>query len=78
MLVKRNDLLQRTRMAVAAEGDTVVLTIGNTDLRMPYETALQLSQWLRVRAKEAKRTAGDNSRHWSVVGILHDANETQR
>jgi hypothetical protein len=37
---------------------------------MPYETALQLSQWLRVRAKEAKRLNGDMSRHWSVVAVL--------
>ena len=38
--------------------------------KMPYETALQLSQWLRVRGKEAKRRAGDMSRHLSAVGIL--------
>jgi len=48
----------------------VKLSIGNADIRMHYETALQLSQWLRVRAKESKRWAGDTSRHWSVVGVL--------
>lgn len=63
-------LLSRQRIAVAAEGDVVKLSIGNADIRMPYETALQLSQWLRVRGKEAKRNAGDMSRHWSVVGML--------
>lgn len=63
-------LLSRQRIAVAAEGDLVVLTVGNADLKMPYETALQLSQWLRVRAKEAKRLAGDMSRHWSAVAVL--------
>ena len=41
-------------------------------LTMPYETALQLSQWMRVRAKECKRIAGDMSRHWSAVGVLED------
>ena len=66
-------LLRRERIAVAAEGDLVVLTLGNVEIKMPYETALQLSQWLRVRAKEAKRTAGDTSRHWSAVGVLTDA-----
>jgi hypothetical protein len=48
----------------------VRLSIGNADIDMPYETAIQLSQWLRVRGKEAKRRAGDMSRHWSVIGLL--------
>lgn len=65
-------LLSRQRIAVRAEGERVVLTIGNSDITMPYEAALQLSQWLRVRGKEAKRTAGDVSRHWSAVGILEN------
>ncbi len=63
-------LLSKQRIEVAAEGDMVRLSIGNYDLRMPYETALQLAQWLRVRGKQAKRTAGDMSRHWSAIGIL--------
>ena len=58
-------LLSRQRIAVDIEGEMVLLTIGNADIRMPYETAIQLSQWLRVRGKEAKRRAGDMSRHWS-------------
>jgi hypothetical protein len=62
--------LERQRIAVRTEGELVVLEVGNAQLKMPYETALQLSQWLRVRGKEAKRNAGDNSRHWSAVGIL--------
>lgn len=69
--------MKQTRMAVRAENDMVVLTIGNTDIKMSYETALQLSQWLRVRGKEAKRFAGDVSRHWSVLGTLSDANVTR-
>jgi len=71
--IRNAGLLRRERIAVAAEGDLVVLTLGNVEIKMPYETALQLSQWLRVRAKEAKRTAGDTSRHWSAVGVLTDA-----
>jgi hypothetical protein len=42
---------------------------------MHYEDALKVSQWLRVRAKEAKKRAGDVSRHWSVVGTLEDLND---
>lgn len=63
-------LLSKQRMAVEIEGDLVKLSIGNSDIRMPYETALQLSQWLRVRGKEAKRKSGDVSRHWSAIGMI--------
>lgn len=63
-------LLSKQRIAVAAEGEMVKLTIGNADIKMQYETALQLSQWLRVRGKEAKRNAGDMSRHWSAIGMI--------
>lgn len=63
-------LLSRQHIAVEARGDMVRLSIGNADIDMPYETAIQLSQWLRVRGKEAKRLAGDMSRHWSAVAVL--------
>jgi hypothetical protein len=63
-------LLSKQRMSVDTEGELVTLTIGNTTIKMPYEAAIQLSQWLRVRGKEAKRRAGDTSRHWSAIGIL--------
>ncbi len=63
-------LLSRQRISVEARGDLVRLSVGNADIDMPYETAIQLSQWLRVRGKEAKRRAGDMSRHWSAVAIL--------
>ena len=65
-----SDLLQKQRIEVKAEGTLVVLKIGNAELKMPYDTAIQLSTWLRVRGKEAKRLAGDVSRHWSVIGNL--------
>lgn len=63
-------LLRKQRISVDAEGELVVLRVGNTELKMPYETAIQLSTWLRVRGKQAKRTAGDMSRRWNVIGIL--------
>lgn len=72
-IVNKN-LLKRERIAVASEGDLIVVTLGNVEVKLPYETALLLSQWIRIRAKEAKRRAGDVSRHWSVIGTLHDAN----
>lgn len=65
-------LLSKQQISVSIEGELVKLSIGNADIRMPYETALQLSQWLRVRAKEAKRKAGDVSRHWSAIGLIEE------
>jgi hypothetical protein len=65
-----SSLLSRQRISVEIEGELVALVVGNATLRMPYETALQLSQFLRVRGKQAKKLVGDNSRHWSAVGYL--------
>ena len=68
------DLLKKERIAVESEGDLVHIHLGNVQVSLQYEAALLLSQWIRVRAKEAKRRAGDKSRHWSAIGTLHDAN----
>lgn len=67
-----SNLLRKQRIEVVAEGPLVVLRIGNAEMKMEHEAAIQLSTWLRVRGKEAKRIAGDTSRHWSVIGQLTD------
>ena len=64
------DLLKPQRIEVRTEGPLVVLQIGNTELKMLYDVAIQLSTWMRIKGKEAKRRAGDESRHWSVIGNL--------
>ena len=69
--------MQIEKIAVSSEGENVVLQIGNTEIRFHYETALKLSQWLRVRAKEAKRRAGDMSRHWSALALLDGLDENK-
>lgn len=63
-------LLSKQRIAVVDVGEIVEMTVGNSTLTMGYETALQLSQWLRVHGKKAKRNAGDTSRHWSAVAMI--------
>lgn len=63
-------LLQKQRVSVSDVGEMVKLTIGNATLEFHYETALQLSAWLRLHAKRAKRTAGDVSRRWNAIGLL--------
>ena len=72
------DLLKKQRVAVETEGELVVLRVGNSEMRMDYETAIQLSTWLRVRGKEAKRLAGDDSRRWSVIGNLQAVSAGER
>jgi len=51
------------------------LTIANNNMDMSYETALQVSGWLRMHAKRAKHNAGDFSRKWRVLGILDGLKE---
>ena len=63
-------LLQPTEIAVTPVGELVEIKIGNTVLSIHYEEALRLSQMIRIKAKEAKRIAGDMSRHWSAVATL--------
>jgi hypothetical protein len=50
--------------------ELVVIKVGNSELRMFYEDALKVAQWIRLRAKEAKRLSGDVSRHWSALATL--------
>lgn len=69
----RPSLLTQQRLEVKSEGELVVICVGNSELKMHYEAALLLSQWIRVRAKECKRRAGDASRHWSAIGVISDA-----
>jgi hypothetical protein len=74
-ILKRPSVINPSRVSVSAEGDRVVLEINGTRMVMPYENAITLSQWLRVRGKEAKRNAGDQSRHWHAVALLGGAPE---
>ncbi len=57
-------------VSVSSEGENVLFTVGNSMLTMHYTDALKISQWLRLRAKESKNRAGDQSRHWSAIASL--------
>lgn len=63
-------LLAEYRIAVSQDGAMVRLEIGKVTVHLPYDVALQLSQWLRVHGRQAKRFAGDDARIISVVGTL--------
>lgn len=64
------DLLTPQRIAVESQGENVLIHVGNSTLTLHYEDALKISQWIRLRAKQAKNRAGDMSRHWSAIGTL--------
>lgn len=66
-------LAQSQVINVDDEGEKVIVRFGNASVAMHYETALKVSQLVRVHAKKAKRRAGDNSRHWSAIGELTNA-----
>lgn len=63
-------LLTKQQVEVTSEGELVCIKVGNSVLKIHYTDALPISQFIRVRAKEAKKRAGDSSRHWSAVGTL--------
>lgn len=54
------------REDVWSEGRLVATRIGRHTFKLHFENALKIAQWLRLRAKEAKSTAGD-PRHWSEI-----------
>lgn len=65
------DLLKKEAIDVRYEGALVVLTAGDASAAMPYASALQIAQWIRVRAKESQMRAGDIDRHWSSIAKEH-------
>lgn len=67
------DLLTKAMISVRSAGATVVMTAASAEASLPYEAALQISQWIRVRAKESQTRAGDVTRHWSEIRKEHEA-----
>lgn len=64
------DLLTPKHLEVTTDGELVAIQIGSDVLKLHYEDALKLSQWIRLRAKQAKSKCGDVSRHWSAIAFL--------
>ena len=66
------DLLKKEQISVRHDGAIVVVTIGTSEASIPHTAAMQISQWLRQRAKESQMRAGDLTRHWSKVKQAHE------
>ncbi len=67
------DLIKRNQISVRRDGDMVAVAFGGDEMKMPYKHATTLAQWVRLRAKESKRRAGDIA-HWSKITLAHEAN----
>ena len=63
----RRDLVSADRIAVGINGELVVVQLGNDQFKLPWSGADLMAQWLRLRAKDCKRRAGDMQRHWSEI-----------
>lgn len=63
-------MLTRQTIDVSADGETVILKIGSTPIRMVFDVALKLAAWMRLAAQDAKRAAGDRSMAFSMRGML--------
>jgi hypothetical protein len=61
------DALPLARVGVRNQRTMVQVQLGAETATMPYEAALVIAQWLRLRAKESKARAGDTARHWSKI-----------
>lgn len=59
------------KFVVFADGSLVAVSVRPHTLHLPFEAALTISQWLRVRAKESRNRAGD-TRHWSEISAAEN------
>jgi hypothetical protein len=63
---KLPELLRPHRLNVRTEGAMVMLSVQGHLIGLTYKGARTLSQWMRVRGKEAKRNAGEPAR-WDQI-----------
>lgn len=59
--------LDRVSVGTDIGGTLVAVRLGNDELTIGHMGAEVIAQWLRLRAKDCKRRAGDMNRHWSVI-----------
>lgn len=72
-------IIQKHHVRIWHELDTVVLEINGTSLKMEYPYAIAISEQMRLHGKQAKKFAGDKSKHWSTeASLLTDAEENYR
>lgn len=58
--------LAARQLAVRQVGSTVEVSFGSDRATFGYRDAVQVAQWLRVRAKQARNAAGERA-HWTQL-----------
>lgn len=62
------EVISAPQIEVRQEQGVVCVRFKRDEAKLPYNAALTIAQWVRLRAKESKTRAGDK-RHWSNVVI---------
>lgn len=68
-----HSLLKKQEIEVRQDSALVTLIAGTAMMSLPHDAALQISQWIRLKAKESQMRAGDVTRHWSKITQEHAA-----
>jgi hypothetical protein len=63
-MIRVPQLLLAKAIRLGTEGALVTLTVKGRTAKLDWASARELSQWIRIRGKEAKRNAGEAG-HWS-------------
>lgn len=72
-------IMSRNKIAVGFDGELVSIKFGSQGgANMHYTTAIKISQMLRRAAMHAKLLAGDNTKTFTVAGLLTDATEWEK
>jgi len=75
--IVRRDVLRLERIEVEQNFGDVRLRFEGAEMGLPWKAALQIAQWIRLRAKESKARAGDTGRHWGRIVAASDPSVTR-
>lgn len=63
---------------VESTGEMVAIWFNEVKLEFHFSAGLQISQWVRLAAKQAKNWAGDSGTKMHMTGILTDAEDNYK
>lgn len=70
--------LERYEWRIDTEGEMIYIWFGNTSVGFHFESALKISHWLRLAARQSKNWAGDTGKAIHTVGTLSNAEENYK
>jgi hypothetical protein len=66
-------ILQQMSIVVSTHGELVLLRVGNVEWKLEHDIALRMAAWMWIEARDAKRAAHDDTRRFTVAGLLTNA-----